>query len=136
MAYWIVKTEPTSYSFDRLLKDRQTTWDGVRNPQALKYIGSMAPGDVVLIYHTGAEKRIVGLGEVVSKPVPDPKQHDPRVLVVDLRAQRPVKRPVLLAEIKKQPELASLRLVRQARLSVIPVDAGQWKTLMRMADES
>lgn len=130
MAYWILKTEPSTYSFQRLVQERTAVWDGVTNPVALKHIRSMAKGDAVLVYHTGDEKACVGLAEVVSAPYPDPK--DAKLTVVDLKAGKPLPAPVTLAAIKAEPAFAELALVRMGRLSVVPANAAQWKLLLAM----
>jgi len=130
MAYWILKTEPSTYSFQRLVQERTAVWDGVTNPVALKHLRSMAKGDAVLIYHTGDQKACVGLAEVTSAPYPDPK--DPKLVVVDLEAGRPLPRTVPLAAIKAEPAFADLALVRMGRLSVVPATAAQWKKLLAM----
>lgn len=131
--YWILKTEPSTYSFDNLVKEGTAVWDGVSNPVALKNIRSMAPGDQVMIYHTGDEKAIVGLATVVSEPRPDPK--NPKLVVVDLKAGSTIPKPVTLAAIKADPAFADLALVRQGRLSVVPVSAPLWKRLSGMGTE-
>lgn len=131
--YWILKTEPSTYSFETLVKEGTAVWDGVSNPVALKNIRSMAKGDQVMIYHTGGEKAIVGFATVVSQPRPDPK--DPRLAVVDLKAGSAVAKPVPLAAIKADPAFADLALVRQGRLSVVPVPAALWKRLTGMGTE-
>jgi predicted RNA-binding protein with PUA-like domain len=128
--YWILKTEPSAYSFDQLVAEGQTTWDGVSNPVALKNIRSMARGDRAMIYHTGDEKAIVGLATIVSDPRPDPK--DGKLVVVDLKAGDRVVTPVTLAVIKADPAFADLALVRQGRLSVVPVPPALWKKLLGM----
>jgi len=130
MAYWILKTEPTTYSFQRLVQERTAVWDGVTNPVALKHIRSMAKGDAVLVYHTGGEKACVGLAEVASAPYPDPR--DAKLTVVDLAVGRPLPVPVTLAAIKAEPAFAELALVRMGRLSVVPANAAQWKKLLAM----
>lgn len=128
--YWILKTEPSAYSFDQLEADKRTTWDGVKNPVALKNLRSMRPGDEAMVYHTGDEKAIVGLAKIVSDPRPDPK--DPKLVVIDLAAGSRVKKPVTLAIIKADPAFKDLALVRQGRLSVVPVSADLWKRLLAM----
>lgn len=133
MAQWILKTEPSSYSYGDLARDRSTVWDGVRNPVALRNIRGMKRGDGVLIYHTGTEKAIVGQAVVASAPYPDPKAKDPKLAVVKIKAAGRVKTPVTLAQIKAEPALADLALVRQGRLSVVPATAAQWKRLLAMA---
>ena len=127
---WILKTDSDVYPFDQLQRDHQTVWDGVSNPVALKHIRSMAAGDPLLIYHSGSTKEIVGLAHVRSAAYPDPKQKDPKLVVVDIEADRPVPRPLSLAAIKADPEFADSPLVRQPRLSVIPVSQRQWQRLL------
>jgi len=134
-SYWIVKTEPSSYSFDQLEKEKRTVWDGVKNAVALKNIRAMKKGDAVMVYHTGDEKQIVGLATVVSDPYPDPKAGDDALVVVDLEVGKRLKRPVTLAEIKADPDFKDLALVRQGRLSVVPVEERLWKKLLRMGGE-
>jgi predicted RNA-binding protein with PUA-like domain len=130
--YWIVKTEPSTYSYDDLARQKTAVWDGVKNNLALKYLRQMKPGDQVLVYHTGDEKAVVGLAEVTSDPCPDPKQKDPKLTVVDLRAGGRVPRPVPLAEIKKDRAFGDLGLVRIGRLSVMPAPAEQFKRLLKL----
>jgi predicted RNA-binding protein with PUA-like domain len=133
VAYWILKTDADTYPFDQLERERRAVWDGVTNALALKHIRSMAPGDTALIYHSNVGKELVGLARIVSAPYPDPKQKDPKVVVVDLEADRRLPTPVTLAAIKADPAFSDLGLVRMSRLSVIPVPGEQWKRLLRMA---
>jgi predicted RNA-binding protein with PUA-like domain len=130
--HWILKTEPSAYSFSRLESEGRAVWDGVTNPLALKHLREMAVGDAVLIYHTGDEKAAVGLARVVRAAYPDPKAGDPRLVVVDLEAGHPLPKPVPLAAVKADPAFADLALVRMGRLSVVPVPAAQWKRLLAM----
>ncbi len=132
MAYWILKTDADSYPFDQLERERNAVWDGVTNALALKHIRSMAPGDAALIYHSNVGKDLVGLARITSAPYPDPKRQDPKLVVVDLEADRRLPRSVSLATIKADPAFADLGLVRMSRLSVIPVPAEQWKRLLQM----
>ena len=131
--YWILKTEPSTYSFDRLVSERRAVWDGVSNALALKHIRSMAKGDHAFIYHSGDEKALIGLARIVSDPYPDPKSDDPRLAVVDIEAGDRLAHPVTLATIKADPAFAELGLVRLSRLSVVPVPADQWKRLLSLA---
>jgi predicted RNA-binding protein with PUA-like domain len=124
---WLLKTEPSSYSYTDLERDRRTTWDGVSNPVALRNLRSMKQGDDCFIYHTGDEKRIVGIAKVAKEAYPDPKAADPKLVVIDLTPVRALKRPVTLAEIKADKRFAGWELVRQPRLSVMPVSADQRK---------
>jgi predicted RNA-binding protein with PUA-like domain len=130
MAHWILKTEPSTYSFDRLVAEKTAVWDGVTNPLALKHIRSMTKGDEVMIYHTGDEKAVVGLASVASAPYADPK--DAKLVVVGLRAGKRVARPVTLAQVRAEPALKDLALVRMPRLSVVPATDAQWRKLMEM----
>jgi predicted RNA-binding protein with PUA-like domain len=134
-AHWILKTEPTAYSFERLLQDRRTVWDGVTNPLALRHLREMAVGDGVMIYHTGDQKAVVGLARVARAAYPDPKAKDARIVVVDLEADHPLPAPVTLATVKADPAFADLALVRMGRLSVVPVKPEQWKRLLAMGGE-
>ncbi len=130
MAYWILKTEPSTYSFDDLAREAHATWDGVKNPVAIRNLAAMAKGDRLLIYHTGDEKAVVGLATVVRTAYPDPKQHDERLLVVDIAAERRLAAPVPLARIKADKLFADSPLVRQGRLSVVPCTKEQFDWLL------
>lgn len=130
---WLLKSDPDAYSFADLERDGQTRWDGVSNNLALKHLRSIHQGDTALIYQTGDDKAVVGLAEVLTDAYPDPKQKDPRLVVVDLKAGRRLSRPVSLDEIKRQPALKDFDLVRLPRLSVMPVNEQQWKALMDLA---
>lgn len=133
--YWIVKTEPSTYSYDDLARQKAAVWDGVKNNLALKHLRQMKPGDQVLVYHTGDEKAVVGLAEVVSAAYPDPKQKHPKLAVVDLKARARLPRPVPLAEIKTDRAFADLGLVRMGRLSVMPATANQFKRLLALGGQ-
>jgi len=116
-----VKQEPTKYSFEQLIKDKRTTWDGVRNLQARNNLSGMKAGDRVLFYHSVIGKEVVGIAEVVKEAYPDPTASDPRWVAVDLAPVKPLNRPVTLEEIKAEPTLRDIALVRQSRLSVMPL---------------
>ncbi len=131
--YWILKTEPTSYSYQDLVAEGRTVWDGVKNPVALKNIRQMKSGDKALIYHTGKEKSAVGLANVVSDPYPDPERNDEKLVVVDIEPAGELSQPVTLATIKSDPAFAEMALVRQGRLSVVPATAAQWRRLLALA---
>lgn len=133
MAYWLLKTEPSTYSFSDLERDARTTWDGVTNNLALKHLRSMSKGDLAFIYHTGDEKAIVGIAEIVSNPYPDPKQKDPKIVVVDLKKSGRLNTSVPLAAVKSKKEFSDFLLARMPRLSVMPVTPAQWKSLLAMA---
>ena len=131
--YWILKTDSDTYPFGHLERDGRTVWDGVANALALQHIRGMAKGDQVMIYHSGGDKAIVGLARVTSAPYADPKKKDPKLAVVDIEAAGRLPRPVPLATLKADPVFADLGLVRQPRLSVMPVPASQWKRLLALA---
>jgi predicted RNA-binding protein with PUA-like domain len=131
--YWLLKTEPSTFSFDQLERDGKTVWDGVRNNLALMHLRAMKPNDRLLIYHTGATKAVVGMAKVVSKPYPDPKQQDPRWVVVDVTPDGRLAKPVTLAAIKADPAFADFPLVRMSRLSVMPVSSEHWSRLLSLA---
>lgn len=131
---WLLKTEPGTYAWDDLVRDKRTTWDGVTNPVALKNIRAMTKGDPVLIYHTGDERAAVGIAEVASDPYPDPKAGDERIVVVDLKPKAKLAKPVSLADIKADPAFAGWDLIRIGRLSVVPVPETMWKRLQTLAD--
>jgi predicted RNA-binding protein with PUA-like domain len=135
-SFWLLKTEPDHYSYADLERDGTTVWDGVGNNTALMHIRTMQPGDLALIYHTGDQRQAVGLAEIISAPYPDPLAGDPKLVVVALRPLRRLPLPVTLAAVKADPEFADFALVRQGRLSVVPVTDAQWARLLRMAGEA
>ncbi len=124
MADYLLKTEPSTYSFADLQKDNATIWDGVSNPVALRNLGKMQPGDRLIIYHTGADKSAVGNATVVSVDSSDPKNPQ-----VKIKASKPLAKPVSLAEVKSNKLFADSPLVRQGRLSVVPLTSAQYKAL-------
>ena len=129
MAKWLLKTEPDCYSWDDLVRDKKATWDGVSNALALKHMRAMKKGDLALIYHTGNEKQIVGVAQVMSNAYKDPKEADERIVVVDLKAKSKLKNPVTLETIKSDPAFKDWELVRISRLGVMPVSEAIWKRL-------
>jgi predicted RNA-binding protein with PUA-like domain len=126
---WLLKTEPSEYGYDDLEKEGRARWDGVSNPAALRNIREMKEGDRVVIYHTGKEKSAVGLAEVVKAAYPDPRWKGGKLVVVDVEPRGRLGRPVSLAEIKALSEFAGSPLVRQGRLSVVPLTADQWRAI-------
>lgn len=130
--YWLVKTEPGDYSFEQLVADRRTVWDGVANNLALKHLRYMKPGDKILIYHTGKERAIVGIAEVLSGPYQDPGSRDPKRVVVQIKPDRKLPYPVPLAEIKNNKTFKDFELVTMSRLSVMPVKEVYWHTILGM----
>jgi len=133
MARFLVKTEPSVYSFDQLRRDKRTVWDGVSNPVALKHLGAIRKGDTVVVYHTGKEKQAVGLAVAVSDAFPDPKLGDAKRPVVELRAERELPTPVTLATVKADAVLKSTDLARLPRLSVMPLTEPQLARLLKLA---
>ena len=129
---WLFKEEPTHYSFNDLVREKRTQWSGVKNPLAQKHLRSVKKGDRIFYYHTGDEKAVVGMAEVTSVPYPDPKQKDPKLFVVDLRAAGRLTKPVPLAAIKAEKAFADLALVRMGRLSVVPATAAHWQRLVKL----
>ncbi|HVN83747.1 MAG TPA: EVE domain-containing protein [Candidatus Binatia bacterium] len=129
---WLLKTEPSTYSFAQLQRDKRTVWDGVKNPMALKNLREIAKGDQIFIYHTGDEKAVVGVATALGSAYPDPKHSDPKLAVVDLAPVAALPRPVSLAEIKASTKFAGWALVRLPRLSVMPVSAEHWAEVERL----
>lgn len=127
MNRWLVKSDPDDYSFADLLRDGSTAWTGVRNPLAQRHLRSMREGDAVLVYETGGVKAIVGTAVVAKDPYPDPRK--PALVAVDLRAGKPLAKPVTLSAAKADAALRDFPLVRMGRLSVMPVTDAQWKRL-------
>lgn len=130
---WLVKEEPSNYSFATLQRDGRTTWSGVRNPLAQKHLRSMSKGDRVFFYHTGSEKAVVGIARVASAPVPDPSDKDGKLWAVDVEPVKAMPAPVALGAIKADTFFADFLLVRMGRLSVMPVTDAQWDRIMGMA---
>jgi predicted RNA-binding protein with PUA-like domain len=130
---WLFKTEPSVYSFQQLQKDKKTMWDGVKNNLALKNLKDIAKGDPIIIYHTGDEKAAVGVARALGGAYADPSQKNPKLLVVDIEAVKPLPRPVTLAEVKANKKLANFDLVRLSRLSIMKVSDDQWEILEGMA---
>jgi len=134
MAYWLLKTEPDSYSWSDLVKDKKTVWDGVSNALALKHIRTMKKGDLALIYHTGDERQAIGLAEIASNPYPDPKEDDEKLAVVEIKAKKALKHPVTLSEFKADKTFAGWDLLRIGRLSVVPVPEKMWERILELAE--
>jgi len=134
MSYWLLKSEPDVYSYSDLERDGQTIWDGVNNNLALKHIRTMAVGNLALIYHTGDERKAIGIAEIVSPPYIDPQLDDSKRMVVDIKAVRSLKRPITLTEIKQDPNFEGFDLIRISRLSVVPVSPEHWQRILNLAD--
>ncbi|MBY0434868.1 MAG: EVE domain-containing protein [Cyclobacteriaceae bacterium] len=131
MNYWLVKTEPETFSWADLQKDKKAVWDGVRNFQARKNLKEMKKGDRVFIYHTGDEKAVVGTASVIKTAYPEPK--DPDWVAVDLAPEKALKKPVSLAQIKQDKSLQSMVLVKAARLSVQPVSEAEYQRILDLS---
>ncbi len=136
MNYYLLKTEPTEYSFDDLMKDGKAVWSGVSAAPALIHLRAMKKGDRAFIYHTGKEKQIVGTAAIVAGPYPDPNESDPKLVVVEIKAEQRLLHPVPLSLIKSTKALASMPLVRIGRLSVQPVTPKEWETITALSKES
>lgn len=133
MNYWLAKQEPSGprgYNFETLKKDKKTIWDGVHNNLALKHMHEIKQGDLVLFYHTGDERQIVGIMEVISDPYPNPKEDNKRFIVFDVKYKKSLKRPITLDEMKKQKKFQNWELIRISRLSIMPVPQQIWDTIL------
>ncbi len=135
MAYWLVKSEPFKYSWDQLVKDKQTFWDGVRNYAARNNLKAMKKGDEVLFYHSNEGLEIVGIAKVAKEHYPDPTADDDAWVVVDIKPYKKLRKPVSLAQIKSDKRLADMALVRLGRLSVQPVTENEWQIIMKMSGQ-
>jgi predicted RNA-binding protein with PUA-like domain len=131
-SYWLLKTEPDDYSFEQLVSDRRTIWDGVANNLAQQHMRAMQKGDRVLIYHTGKERSVVGIAEVTRKPFPDPTSENPKHVAVEIKSIRKLPYPVKLADIKNNRTFDDFELVTITRLSAMPVKPLYWKTITGM----
>jgi predicted RNA-binding protein with PUA-like domain len=133
MAYWLVKSEPTTYSFEQLTKDGRTVWDGVRNNAAALHLKAMKLGDEALFYHSQEGKAVVGIAKVVKEAFPDASDPTGRFVAVELAPVRPLAKPVTLAEMKAMPALSAMEMLRQGRLSVSPVRDAEWAAILKAA---
>lgn len=134
MAYWLLKTEPESFSYMDLERGGREPWNGVRNFSALRYIRQMNPGDLAFIYHTGRERAIVGVAEVVSPAYPDPQENSFKYVVVDIIPRYRLERPITLRQIKENPYFSEWELTRLPRLSVMPVKEEYWNAIREMGN--
>tara|TARA_Y100000766_G_C18890775_1_gene598411 strand:+ start:1165 stop:1578 length:414 start_codon:yes stop_codon:yes gene_type:complete len=132
MAYWLMKSEPGAWSWEDQVKDGTAEWDGVRNHQASNNMKAMKKGDKAFFYHSVNEKRIVGIVTIAQEYYPDPTDKSGRFGMVDVKALRPFKKPVTLADVKGEPRLENLALVRQSRLSVMPISDDEWRLICAM----
>jgi len=135
MALWLLKTEPGTYSYADLVRDRKTVWEGITSAAALIHLRNMKKGDDALIYHTGGERAVLGLAQIISNPYPDPKANDPKLVVVDIKPLRALLRPVTLDQIKSDRTFAGWDLLRIGRLSVVPVPQKMWDRILKLADD-
>jgi len=133
LKYWLLKTEPGTYSWSDLARNKRDRWDGIRNHQARNNLAAMSVGDPALIYHSGDDKSVIGIARVSRVAYPEPGTDDPRWLAVDVDALHPLERPVTLAEMKKNPKLAGMALLKQSRLSVVPLTRTEYDTIVRAA---
>ena len=131
MAHWLMKSEPESYSWDDLVRDSATEWDGVRNNAARLHLKAMKPGDEAFFYHSMSDKAVVGIMRVTRVAEPDPKA--PEWVRVRVEPVRKLERPVTLADIKAEPSLSKMELIRQSRLSVAPVRDDEWRKIVEMS---
>jgi predicted RNA-binding protein with PUA-like domain len=136
MNYWLVKSEPFKYSWDDFVKDGKTYWDGVRNYAARNNLKAMKKGDQVLFYHSNEGLEIVGIAQVIKEHYQDPTTDDAAWVVVDLKPVKKLKKPVTLAQIKKETDLAKMALIRISQLSVQPVSDEEYKVIMQLAGEN
>lgn len=132
MAYWLIKTEPATWSWEDQIEACIEPWNGVRNFQAAKNLNSMKKGDLCFFYHSGDEKKIVGIVEIIKEYYPDPTDETGRFGMVDVGTVKPFAKPVSLAMIKADPAFSELALVRQSRLSVMPIDVASWDRICKM----
>lgn len=136
MNYWLVKTEPGHYSWEQLAKDGSTAWDGVRNYQARNNLKEMQKGDLVLMYHSVGPKEVMGIAKVAKTWFQDPTTDDDRWVAVQLKRHKSLKKPVSLDTIKEVQSLQKIALIRQSRLSVMPLDADAFHTILALGDTS
>lgn len=136
MNYWLLKTEPTHYSYSDLEKDKKTVWDGVTSPGGLFQIKQAKKGDLAFIYHTGDEKQVVGIAEIISNPYPNKNAGNPKYFVFEIKPKQRLKNPVTLTGIKADKRFNDSRLVREQRLSVQPMPKGLWDIIIEMSKRS
>ncbi|HRE39985.1 MAG TPA: EVE domain-containing protein [Ignavibacteria bacterium] len=134
MNYWLLKTEPSVYNWDDLIRDKKTVWDGVTSPAGLMFIRQIKKGDKAIIYHTGDERQMVGIAEVISNPYQDPKSDNPKIVVFDIKPLKKFNKFVTLSEIKNNPKYKDFRLVKEGRLSVVPVPENFIDEFLKMGE--
>jgi predicted RNA-binding protein with PUA-like domain len=136
MNYWLMKTEPETFSWEQLVKDKKATWDGVRNYMARNNMKLMKKGDQVFIYHSGGSKEVVGMAEVTKEFYPDPTTDDPAWVVVDVKPLKALKHPVSLARVKADERLKDIALVRNSRLSVMPLNEDDFNIILQLSQKA
>jgi predicted RNA-binding protein with PUA-like domain len=135
MALWLLKTEPSTYSYDDLAREKKTRWDGITNATALKHIRTMKKGDRALIYHTGDERAVIGIADITSNPYADPKAKDEKIVAFDLKPKQKLALPVTLDTIKADKAFEGWDLLRIGRLSVVPVPPAMWKRIEQLSSK-
>tara|TARA_B100001758_G_C18394152_1_gene604825 strand:- start:319 stop:732 length:414 start_codon:yes stop_codon:yes gene_type:complete len=135
ISYWLLKSEPSSWSWNNQVKDKVTMWDGVRNYQARNNLMKMKKKDLCFFYHSVSEKQIIGIVEVVREHYPDPTDKTGRFVVTDVKAIKKLKRPVSLEKIKSTPKLVNIALIKQSRLSVMPLKKTEWDTIIKISEK-
>ena len=133
MSVFLFKTEPSTYSYADLVRDKRTVWDGVSNPVALRHLSTLKKGDTVIVYHTGDEKSAIGLAKALTDPYPDPKLGDPKRLVTEIAPDKALPKSVTLAQVKADAVLKTSELARLPRLSIMPFTADQFRRLLELA---
>ena len=135
MRYWLMKSEPSTWSWENQVKDKVTMWDGVRNYQARNNLMKMRLKDLCFFYHSVLEKKIIGIVEVVREHYPDPTDKTGRFVVTDVKAKKKLKRPVSLEEIKSSRRLSNIALIKQSRLSVMPLTKNEWSIILKISEK-
>ena len=132
--YWLIKTEPSTWSWENQIKDKIAMWDGVRNYQARNNLMKMKKKDLCFFYHSVTEKKIIGIVEVVKEYYPDPTDKTGKFVVTDVKAKKKLKKPVSLEEIKSNAKLSDISLIKQSRLSVMPLKKNEWDTILKISN--
>ena len=135
ISYWLLKSEPSAWSWNNQVKDKVTMWDGVRNYQARNNLMKMKKKDLCFFYHSVSEKQIIGIVEVVREHYPDPTDKTGRFVVTDVKAIKKLKKPVSLEKIKSTPKLVNIALIKQSRLSVMPLKKTEWDTIIKISEK-
>ena len=133
--YWLCKQEPSTYNIEQLKKEKTTVWDDVHNNLALKHMTQMKKGDLAFFYHTGDEKQVVGIMEIISNPYPNPKEKNPRFVVMDVKYKKHLDNPVTLTQIKTNKKFKDWELLRISRLSVMPVPSKIWEEILKISQK-